>query len=359
MAAITSLGILVGATPAQATTTSYSQAFTGSAEASAAATSAWTTFTASLTGSYTSLTISSSLGGSITLTHATLIQTVAADLKTGTAAYITIGSSIVSVGTCGGGMELTIGPANSMCLCPSSGYYTLRPAIGAGNSNWGGANAATCGGASQTLTVIFSTSGPNVTTFAPTSTTSNSTTLTYNLVFDSSVTGLTSSDFTLSGTGYSTCTIGSPSGSGTTYTVILTGCSPGTVILTLISGSVVDGSSNTGPGSNVSAATVTISQPATVTLSIAGGTVYYNTSVNLVATVNAAGKIIFYAAGKRIPSCVNIVISGAATQATCAWKPLVFNQVPLYAIDQPSVSNYTQGRSPTIIANISRRVSPR
>jgi hypothetical protein len=62
----------------------------------------------------------------------------------------------------------------------------------------------------------------------------------------------------LSGTGSSTCTIGSPSGSGTTYTVTLSGCSPGTVILTMAANAVTNTVPQTAPASNTAAATVTI-----------------------------------------------------------------------------------------------------
>ncbi|MGA0866744.1 MAG: fibronectin type III domain-containing protein, partial [Candidatus Nanopelagicaceae bacterium] len=78
--------------------------------------------------------------------------------------------------------------------------------------------------------------------------------------FTQSVTGLASSDFSLSGTGSSSCVVGTPSGSGTTYQVQLTGCSPGTVILTLAQNAVTNSSSQTGPSTATSASTVTIDQ---------------------------------------------------------------------------------------------------
>ena len=97
----------------------------------------------------------------------------------------------------------------------------------------------------------------NVVSFTPTEVTTSSRTLTYNLVFTEAVTGLASNDFSLSGTGSSSCSIGSPTGSGTTYQVVLTGCSTGTVILTLAANSVTG--ATTGPPSSFAATTVTIS----------------------------------------------------------------------------------------------------
>jgi hypothetical protein len=117
--------------------------------------------------------------------------------------------------------------------------------------------------------VTITSLGPSLTTFAPTTTLTNSTSITYDIVFSQSVTGLAAADFTKSGTGSSTCTIGTPSGSTTTYTVTLSGCSPGTVILTLAANSVANTSSQTAPASNTAAATVTIDQTAPTIATVA------------------------------------------------------------------------------------------
>ena len=104
--------------------------------------------------------------------------------------------------------------------------------------------------------------GPSVTTFAPTSEITNSAVLTYNVVFSETVTGLDSGDFSKSGTGSGTCTIGSPSGSGTTYTITLSGCSPGTVVLTMAANAVTNAVPQTAPASNTDAPVVVIDQTA-------------------------------------------------------------------------------------------------
>ena len=104
--------------------------------------------------------------------------------------------------------------------------------------------------------------GPAVDSFSPPSTLTNSASFIYTLSFTQSVTGLATADFSVSGTGSSTCSIGSPSGSGATYQIQLTGCSPGTVILTLAQNSVTNSSSQTGPSSSSNASTVTIDQTA-------------------------------------------------------------------------------------------------
>jgi hypothetical protein len=118
------------------------------------------------------------------------------------------------------------------------------------------------GNSSNGVARITYPNGPSLTTFAPTATLINSASITYNVVFSETVTGLAVGDFSLSGTGSSTCTIGTPSGSTTTYTVTLSGCSPGTVILTIAANAVTNSVPQTAPSSNTAAATVTIDQTA-------------------------------------------------------------------------------------------------
>jgi hypothetical protein len=106
------------------------------------------------------------------------------------------------------------------------------------------------------------TTPPSVVGFAPTTTSpTNAATVSYGLTFDESVTGLAAADFTRTGTATG-CTVGAPSGSGAAYTIAVTGCSEGTVILTLKASTVADGSSNVGPTSASTASTVTIDRTA-------------------------------------------------------------------------------------------------
>jgi hypothetical protein len=110
--------------------------------------------------------------------------------------------------------------------------------------------------------VTIESIGPALITFAPRTSITNQASIVYDISFSETVTGLAVGDFSLSGTGSSTCTIGSPSGSGTTYTVTLSGCSPGTVILTMAANAVTNTVPQTAPASNTAAATVTIDQTA-------------------------------------------------------------------------------------------------
>jgi hypothetical protein len=83
----------------------------------------------------------------------------------------------------------------------------------------------------------------------------NAATLTYSVAFGEPVTGLGAVDFDRTGTA-SNCVVGTPTGSGKTWTVDVTGCSDGTVDLALRANSVIDAAGNAGPASVQTAATV-------------------------------------------------------------------------------------------------------
>jgi hypothetical protein len=118
---------------------------------------AWNTFRAALTGSYTQFVWSSTNGNSITVSHPTLVQTLADALRNATNnTSVTINSVVWRVGTgCGtpkiGGVAVEFSNIGS---CSASSTYALRPMIN--NANWGGTNQYTVGAATQTITLTFS-----------------------------------------------------------------------------------------------------------------------------------------------------------------------------------------------------------
>ena len=102
------------------------------------------------------------------------------------------------------------------------------------------------------------TTPPAVSAFAPTTPSpTNAATVSYGLTFSESVTGLTAGDFSRTGTATG-CSVGAPSGSGASYTIAVTGCSEGSVILTLNSLTVADLATNPGPTTPATASTVTV-----------------------------------------------------------------------------------------------------
>ncbi|MEI7745312.1 MAG: hypothetical protein WCK58_16375 [Chloroflexota bacterium] len=85
----------------------------------------------------------------------------------------------------------------------------------------------------------------------------SATSLVFDLVFAESVTGLTAADLVPGGT--ATGCVVTPGGSGTTYTITLTGCTEGTVTLALNANAAADAAGNTGPApSSITLPAITI-----------------------------------------------------------------------------------------------------
>jgi hypothetical protein len=135
----------------------FSQSFTGGTAPSVAIETAWNTFRSTLTGTtYTQFIWSSTNGNSLTVTHPTLVQTLANGLRTATITSATIDGVAWNVGLgCGtpkiGGVAVEFSNVGS---CTASSTYALRPMIN--NSNWGGTNESTLNAPSQTITLTFS-----------------------------------------------------------------------------------------------------------------------------------------------------------------------------------------------------------
>jgi len=144
-------------TPIPVTGVTFSQAFTGGTAPSIAIETAWNTFRGRLTGTtYTQFVWSSTNGNTLTVSHPTLVQTLANALRTATVTAVTINSVSWNVGTgCGtpkiGGVAVEFSNIGS---CNASSTYALRPMIN--NLNWGGTNQSTVNAPSQTITLTFS-----------------------------------------------------------------------------------------------------------------------------------------------------------------------------------------------------------
>jgi hypothetical protein len=114
----------------------------------------WQQYTAGLANSYTQIKMNGTFDNvGIVCNNAVVATNIALALKNNTA-YTAMcnGHTWSNCNRYSG--ELWIDPP-SQCSgnnCPNPGYL-MRPCIG--NSNWGGVNTATCGGASQTQTLTF------------------------------------------------------------------------------------------------------------------------------------------------------------------------------------------------------------
>jgi spore germination protein YaaH len=115
----------------------------------------------------------------------------------------------------------------------------------------------------------------SVATFAPTASVTKSGSVTWKLVFGAAIGNLSAADFSRSGTA-TACVIARPAGAAASWTLTLTGCSQGTVVLTLKARTVFDAVSNWGPVAAVSAPTVRIDRSAPVAtgprVALRGGT---------------------------------------------------------------------------------------
>lgn len=155
-----SISVTPSVTPSASSGVTFSQTFTNGASPGTTIENAWTTFRSQLTGTYTTMTISNSLGQSITVTDAN-VQNIANALKTattGTNFSVVIGANTWRVIQ---GCVAGTADANSIyltndnaCGCGGAGKYTVRPMIK--NANWGGINGASCNAPTQTITVTFS-----------------------------------------------------------------------------------------------------------------------------------------------------------------------------------------------------------
>jgi hypothetical protein len=204
----------------------------------------------------------------------------------------------------------------------------------------------------------FDPTATNVLSFSPRSTTSSDGSITYDLQFSEAVSGLTSSDFTASGTGSSSCSVGAPSGSGANYVVTLSGCTAGTVNLALNANAVTG--SVTGPAVTETAVTVTVVEIATtISLAItdASSVIYKGIPFELTATVSQPGTVTFTANGKRIGTCVSKV--AASTTAICNWRPAVQGPVVLKVSLKPANSSYTASSSLNIVVATQKRTTTR
>ena len=148
------------------------------------------------------------------------------------------GASSVSGGGGGGGGYYGGGGggADTDTCCSNAGG-------GGGGSSWVNSSQVTSvthtAGyrAGAGLAIINYSMPPSAATFTALSNLTNSTTVTYNLIFNESVTGLTSADFSTVGS-TANCALISVSGSGASYSVVASSCSVGTLKLTLLANSV-------------------------------------------------------------------------------------------------------------------------
>ena len=143
-------------------------------------------------------------------------------------------------------------------------------------------------------TTTVSNTAPTVSFSVPTTPTV-SRTLSYTVTFNERISGLTSSDFSNTGTATS-CTFSIPNSYGITFTLTVVCSSDGTVIVQLAANSVIDNLGLTGPASASIASTVTISSLATalavVTQPVGGESPTTFSTDPKISLVNSSGDLV-------------------------------------------------------------------
>jgi hypothetical protein len=164
---------------------------------------------------------------------------------------------------------------------------------------------------------------PAVKTFTSTvGSTTNAATLTYQLGFNLPVSGLTAAGFAATGTATG-CVVGDPTGAGMSWSVGLTGCSEGTVVLTLAANAVQNLGSVTGPAASVAGPAVLVDRTAPTTNvpptalrgSVTLGGFTFSSSVSLSAT-DAGSGVASYDIARSLDGAAFSVIASNVTTAS-------------------------------------------
>lgn len=101
-----------------------------------------------------------------------------------------------------------------------------------------------------------------------------------------------------------------------------------------------------------------VSIETTTTLSIAGNqrNLIYNSPVDLTATISTAGRVTFFANGKRIAKCISLL---ASSTAICRYVPTIKGSIAIIASLKPSSNGYKSSTSSQLLVDVSRRTNNR
>ena len=101
------------------------------------------------------------------------------------------------------------------------------------------------------------------------------------------------------------------------------------------------------------------STPVTATVGTQSGSLRadYRTVTPLTVNVDAQSRVTFYANGRVVPGCRNILSSGGT--ATCNWKPSVHGSFKIYAAANPVSSSYVASNTSTITVGVAARTNKR
>ncbi|MFN4082355.1 MAG: hypothetical protein ACK4K9_01865, partial [Bacteroidia bacterium] len=140
--------------------TQYERTFTNGVSSTTADCDAFNTWRATLTRTdYQIVRMRSTIASIvIEMTNPTDVMLFANNLRNGVATTLTSGPNAWNIGTCGGGLEVSVNNGGN-CLCGTgTNNSCVRPCIN--NLNWGGHAGATCSAPTQTITLEFGWPAP-------------------------------------------------------------------------------------------------------------------------------------------------------------------------------------------------------
>ncbi|MFM6940470.1 MAG: hypothetical protein ACKOXI_00600 [Candidatus Planktophila sp.] len=99
---------------------------------------------------------------------------------------------------------------------------------------------------------------------------------------------------------------------------------------------------------------------ASLNLTAASLVATYRSALSITASSNTAGKVTFYADGKKIPGCIARTTTLNITHdVTCLWKPAVHKSYQITANVTPSSGSYLSGTSPRLGITVVKRSNMR
>jgi hypothetical protein len=161
-------------------------------------------------------------------------------------------------------------------------------------------------------------------------------------------------NFQLGGSTISGC--GSAAAASTSATCSWTPASLGSVSLTAIF--TPTDSSNFETSTTTTLSITVVNGVSAITLSLAGGatTVPKGRSINIIASIDQAGRVTFLIDGKRVPGCINRLAS--IGNISCSWRPAVQKPVVITANLNPTNNVYNNSSS-RLAVQVTRRTGTR
>jgi hypothetical protein len=101
------------------------------------------------------------------------------------------------------------------------------------------------------------------------------------------------------------------------------------------------------------------SEPVVASLSTQSGSLRadYRTITPLTVSVDTQSRVTFYANGRVVPGCRNVLSSSGT--ATCNWRPAVHGSFRIYAAANPVSSSYVSSNTSTITVGVAARTNKR